>query len=164
MGFVDHLGQSFLPPKNNCLQNLGTFFSVASTSNEGSYPMKIEKLIIVRVVQLNLTRVQIHRYMYLPTSRFAQKSRPAQHRHTPSILFCFAVVVQLISFSCFDRNQFCITIDSKWSDTSNKAWIANTWIWLYLSVRAFATTYLQTPLLLPEFFLIGQWGLLYSSH
>ena len=27
-----------------------------------------------------------------------------------------------------------------------------------------ASTYLQTPLRLPEFFLIGQWGLPYSSH
>ena len=47
------IGDKFLFPVilEQC-ENLGTFFSVALTSNEGSYPMKIEKLMIVKVVQL----------------------------------------------------------------------------------------------------------------
>ena len=84
-------GQSFLHPQNNCLQNSGTFFSVVSTPNEGSYTMKIEKLknCFSIVIKQGFGYTDICRYsLSIPTWRFAQKSRPAWAYYINSFLIC----------------------------------------------------------------------------
>ena len=62
------------------------------------------------------------------------------------------------------QSRFPISVD--WFEHSNPVNWNVKWMytWLFNSLMRIAPNYVQTPLRLPEFVLMGQWGSLYSSH